>query len=807
MLLRYPILSLTAACLLAGAPTLRAEDPTVAADEATVHAAGLATDGPALLDFFRLRTRGTVAPERLADLIAQLGADTAAVREKACGELVSTGPATIRLLRQAAKDLDAPTSSALAHRCLVALEKEPGTVTSAAARLLALRRPDGAAEALLTFLPAAEDERVIEEVKSALAALAYHDGKPVPALVKALEDASSLRRAAAVEVLCQNGPADADESFRKLLQDPMPSVRLKAALALARVQDPQAVATLIALTGDLPVEQGRAAEEYLGNLAGEMAPKVNLTDNASRIKVRDAWAAWWQGNEGPRLLNEFRKRTVTEPDLKKARELVHNLGDETFETREQAAKQLRAMGQTGVRALRDVANSADLEVRNRARDLLFEIENDKSVPLSPVTARLIALRKPAGAAEAILGFVPFTEDQALVAEVQAALNAVAHVEGKAEPAVLKALEDRYPARRGAAAEALCQIASAEHQTLVRRLLIDPDAGVRLKAALGLAALRDKAAIPVLIAQLREADPERASFVEEYLVRLAGDKAPADLPHGYGDEPRQKRSEAWAHWWTANADKVNLPDRQALTSVPRYLGYTLLVMQQLQAVVELGSDGKERWKIGGLVNPQDAKVLPGGRVLIAEMGSNRVTERGMKGDILWEKRVNTWPVCADRLPNGNTLIATRQQILEVDRSGKEVFTYNRNFGDIMSAHKARDGQYVLVSNQGLIVRIDHAGKEVKNFRVQGVSNFGNELLPNGNVLIPLAWQNKVTEYDPEGKVVWEANVMQPMAVNRLPNGNTLIASQQWPAKLYELDRTGKQVAETTLQSYVTRIRRR
>src|SRR5260370_12989596 len=126
---------------------------------------------------------------------------------------------------------------------------------------------------------------------------------------------------------------------------------------------------------------------------------------------------------------------------------------------------------------------------------------------------------------------------------------------------------------------------------------------------------------------------------------------------------------------------------------------------------------------------------------------------------------------------------------------------------MSAHKARDGQYVLVSNQGMIVRVDHTGKEVKTLRVQGVSNFGNELLPNGNVLIPLAWQNKVTEYDHEGKVVWEATVLQPMAVCRLPNGNTLVASQQWPAKMYEIDRTGKQVAETALQSYATRIRRR
>jgi len=89
----------------------------------------------------------------------------------------------------------------------------------------------------------------------------------------------------------------------------------------------------------------------------------------------------------------------------------------------------------------------------------------------------------------------------------------------------------------------------------------------------------------------------------------------------------------------------------------------------------------------------------------------------------------------------------------------------------------------------------------------VSNFGNELLPNGHVLIPLSWQNKVFEYDADGKVVWEASAVQPMAATRLPNGHTLVALQQWPPKLLELDREGKQVAETAATTYVNRVRRR
>ena len=90
-----------------------------------------------------------------------------------------------------------------------------------------------------------------------------------------------------------------------------------------------------------------------------------------------------------------------------------------------------------------------------------------------------------------------------------------------------------------------------------------------------------------------------------------------------------------------------------------------------------------------------------------------------------------------------------------------------------------GQFVVVTNQGMCLRLDRTGKEVKQFRLQGVASFGNDLLANGNVLIPLSWQNRVTEYDMEGKVVWDANVPQPLGATRLPNGNTLVVCQQWP----------------------------
>src|SRR5262249_3138659 len=153
---------------------------------------------------------------------------------------------------------------------------------------------------------------VLEEVKSSLGALAFRDGKPELALLKALDDESSLRRATAVELLCQAGPANINEKIRALLQDPMPNVRLRAALALAQVQEAKAVDTSIPLIGDPPVAQGHRAEDFFTTPPADQGPKVQLKDDASRTAVRDAWQAWWNARDGAKLIDEFNHRTVTD---------------------------------------------------------------------------------------------------------------------------------------------------------------------------------------------------------------------------------------------------------------------------------------------------------------------------------------------------------------------------------------------------------------------------------------------------------------------------------------------------------------
>ena len=117
---------------------------------------------------------------------------------------------------------------------------------------LRLRRrgaPDGPAQARTAppppcspSCPTPRTSRVQEEVKLRPDGdgLPRRQGRPRPAQA-ALDDESPLRRATAVDVLCQNGLAEPRDALRKLLADPKPTVRLRAALALAQARDANAV--------------------------------------------------------------------------------------------------------------------------------------------------------------------------------------------------------------------------------------------------------------------------------------------------------------------------------------------------------------------------------------------------------------------------------------------------------------------------------------------------------------------------------------------------------------------------------------
>jgi HEAT repeat protein len=763
-------------------------------DESALKNAYRPYTGAALLEFFKKRL-DTPGPEQIAELIKKLGEGNEDSRNRACQELVGLGTRVLPQLRQAANSLDDAQVIARAKACLQAIDGNSGTqVTTVAVRGLVRQNPPGAIEALLAYLPQSEDDSVAQEIVQALTRLGKKENRADAALVKALGDPTPCKRACAAHVVAHVGDRAQREELHKLYADPKPTVRLAAALGLARRYDNTAIPVVIDLLAELPRVQRQQCEHFLSELAGEWAVGVPPgNDDLSGVLRKNLWYSWWTSFDDKLLLDEFHKRTLSDTEREEVTALIQKLAADTPQARDEAMTSLLARGTSVVSLLRQASFDRNPVVNKQSAEALRLLEQGTPRPLPRSAIRMLPIRKPEGAVKALFAYIPFAESDGQADQLRDVLQDIAFADGKPDPVLVAALADRLPERRAVAAEILTARDVPEQRDAVRKLLKDPNALVRMRTALALTARFERAAVPVLIDLLAELPADQTWPVEDYLTHIAGEKAP-EVSVGAEPEARKKCRDAWAAWWRDNEASVKLDN------VDRLLGFTLVIEQydpvkRLGKVLELDMQGRVRWTIEGLNYPYDAQVLHNGRVLIAEQNLNRVTERDLKGETLWTKQINN-PFVAQRLPNGHTFIACRYQLVEVDREGKELVTINRPNEYTMAAAKLRDGSIAVVNNLGICTRFDSAGKELKSARLPYDQRFGMgpvEILPNGNVLMSSPNTHKVIEYDPDGKQLHEVSVNFPSSATKLTNGNLLVCTSQGN-KVMEVDRSGRVVWE-------------
>jgi hypothetical protein len=500
-------------------------------------------------------------------------------------------------------------------------------------------------------------------------------------------------------------------------------------------------------------------------------------------------------------LDFFRQRTLrATPD--EIGRLIERLGDPSFEVREEATARLTALGGPALPALARAAADPDPEVRRRAADCRHQIEIGPDAALVIAAARRVAEDRPPGAAAVLLDYLPARADEPAREALQAALTAVAVRDGRPDPAVVGALADESPARRAAAGLALCRAGAAEVIPAVHGLLQDADPVVRLRVGLALADLGDRGAVPVLIALLDVLPRRLLAPVEDLLYALAADKAPA-LAMGDTAASRRKFRDAWADWWARDGRDAD-PRR---SRQPPYLDHTIVLLSNESRLIELDDDDRPVREMKNLGFPLDLQVLPGGRVLVADNGGNRVVEHHPDGTVLWERNASA-PLVAQRLANGNTFIGTLGELFEVDRDGTVVFSYTRPRGErFMRAAKLPDGDVVCVTEDRHFVRLDPAGREKASFLVRVATSGGRiDVLPDGRVLVPEWANDRVVECDAAGKELRSFPVAQPIVALRLANGNTLVTSMR-ERRAVEFDPAGKEVWEYRAAERVNRAWRR
>ncbi|QVL33239.1 PQQ-binding-like beta-propeller repeat protein [Telmatocola sphagniphila] len=508
-------------------------------------------------------------------------------------------------------------------------------------------------------------------------------------------------------------------------------------------------------------------------------------------------------NNGPALLDLIRKRTLDVDSRNRLQNLIVNLGDESFEVREQASDDIEKFGPIAVPVIKQKERTGEPEVVRRCMRLLEKIDKVPTTGVIAAACRLLAKHKTEGIPAVLLAYVPLSDEDSLTTEIQNTLQSV-HAKGdQPDPVLWQATSSKDPVIRGMVLEIFARSPSAQLRSKAQEIASkDTDLDIQLRTYVALIQTgKDKALVPAMIRLMGEVPMDKGWRAEEMLCRLAGDKAPA-VALGTDEASRKKARDAWDAWWKQNGKDVNLA---ILDQVERLLGYTLSVQldqnQFMGRVIEYGPDGKERWSIKNLNYPTDAIIMPGEKVLIAEQNTASVSLRDIKtGKVEWTKSYYS-PISLQRLNNGHIVIGCRNQIVELDNNRNQIFTFDRsNFHDVAAAAKLPNGNYVYLSTQmGNLQIIDKNGKGVKTIQTGPVNYSASlQLLPNNHILI--TQRAGIVEFDLEsGKSVKTIPASNPFSAFRLPSGNTLVAFSN-NQKISELDREGKETWKVSTDNF-------
>lgn len=212
------------------------------------------------------------------------------------------------------------------------------------------------------------------------------------------------------------------------------------------------------------------------------------------------------------------------------------------------------------------------------------------------------------------------------------------------------------------------------------------------------------------------------------------------------------------------------------------------------VIEVNSSGTIIWDKSGLYSPADAERLDNGNTLIAEHGKDRVIEVDPSGAIVWEIPDLDYPSDVERLNNGNTLICETNNnwVIEVDPSGAIVWNKAGLYAPA-DAERLDNGNTLIVETDfPRVIEVDPSGAIVWQ-NSQTNRPIDAERLDNGNTLICDYFNDIVIEFDSSGNIVWQKHEAYPADAERLSNGNTLI-TDCIGCRVIEVDSTGAIVWE-------------
>src|SRR5436189_35492 len=160
-------------------------------------------------------------------------------------------------------------------------------------------------------------------------------------------------------------------------------------------------------------------------LALVLAPRPGKADDKETIvgeelKVKSAF----QNTDGASLVAFLRTRAKGEATKEKLTELIEALEEKSASKRQKACAELVAIGAPAIPMLRQAARDVDSpDTAALAKRCLKAIE-EEGASLTTAIVRILAARKPTGTAQALLEYLPHSDNTEVMEEIKTALSGV-----------------------------------------------------------------------------------------------------------------------------------------------------------------------------------------------------------------------------------------------------------------------------------------------------------------------------------------------------------------------------------------------
>jgi hypothetical protein len=205
--------------------------------------------------------------------------------------------------------------------------------------------------------------------------------------------------------------------------------------------------------------------------------------------------------------------------------------------------------------------------------------------------------------------------------------------------------------------------------------------------------------------------------------------------------------------------------------------TMLITDNFK-IIDINNSENIVWQYS--IGSIDAERLSNGNTLIA--GGILVKEVNSIGSIIWQYSTGLIGVTdVERLGNDNTLITDmiKNIVIEVNYSGSILWQYNTGFSLPIDAERLANGNTLIVNNlANSVIEVNNSGSIVWEYSTGLWSPTDAERLSNGNTLITDYLNNRVIEVNTSGGIVWQKTGLQtPKDAERLSNGNTLIVEYE------------------------------